>query len=58
MPPATAVTTFPVINQTSMTVTWLPGGNPLNVTSYTVVFSTEGSNITVIWVDQDDEQGT
>ncbi len=38
--PATAVTTFTGVNLTSMTVSWSPGGNPIDVTTYTVVLST------------------
>lgn len=38
--PATAVSTFSAVFATSMTVSWLPGGNPVGVTSYTVVLST------------------
>lgn len=38
--PATAVSTFSAVFPTSMTVSWLPGGNPVGVTSYTVVLST------------------
>lgn len=38
--PATTVSTFSAVYPTSMTVSWLPGGNPVGVTSYTVVLST------------------
>ncbi len=41
--PLTAVTTFTAVNLTSMTVSWLPGGNPVGVTTYTVVLSTGAS---------------
>jgi hypothetical protein len=37
--PATAVTTFTGVAFTSMTVSWLPNGNPLSRTTYTVVLS-------------------
>ncbi|MBI5239228.1 MAG: right-handed parallel beta-helix repeat-containing protein, partial [Elusimicrobia bacterium] len=39
-PPASAAATFPLVSQTSMTVAWLPGGNPVDVTTYTVVLTT------------------
>ncbi len=38
--PVTAVSTFTDVQLTSMTVSWLPNGNPVEVTSYTVVLST------------------
>ncbi|MFH1725254.1 MAG: fibronectin type III domain-containing protein, partial [Elusimicrobiota bacterium] len=38
--PATAVTTFTVVASTTMTVAWESGGNPVDVTTYTVVLST------------------
>ncbi|MFH1725741.1 MAG: fibronectin type III domain-containing protein, partial [Elusimicrobiota bacterium] len=42
-PPATAVTTFTVVNITSMTVAWDRNGNPVDVSSYTAVLSTGSS---------------
>ncbi|MBI4347439.1 MAG: hypothetical protein HY553_11325, partial [Elusimicrobia bacterium] len=42
-PPALAAQPFPGVDQTSMTVAWLAPGNPLAVTTYTVVLSTEAS---------------
>lgn len=38
--PLTAVTTFTAVESTSFTVSWLSGGNPLGMTTYTVVAST------------------
>jgi hypothetical protein len=37
--PASAVDAFTLVRYTSMTVTWLPNGNPLDVTTYTVVLT-------------------
>jgi len=41
--PLTALSTFSAVFPTSMTVSWLPGGNPVGVTTYTVVLSTGAS---------------
>ncbi|HAM36075.1 MAG TPA: hypothetical protein DCP85_09155 [Elusimicrobia bacterium] len=38
--PGTAASTFTAVYATSMTVMWSANGNPLNVTTYTVVLST------------------
>jgi hypothetical protein len=37
--PAAAAAPFPAVGSSSMTVAWLPNGNPLSVTTYTVVLS-------------------
>jgi hypothetical protein len=42
-PPASAASTFSAVTAAGMTVSWLPNGNPLSVTSYTVVLSTGAS---------------
>jgi hypothetical protein len=42
-PPASAASTFSAVAAAGMTVSWLPNGNPLSVTSYTVVLSTGSS---------------
>ncbi|MFI5361937.1 MAG: right-handed parallel beta-helix repeat-containing protein [Elusimicrobiota bacterium] len=39
-PPASAVSTFAFVAESSMSVSWSPVGNPLGVTTYTVVLST------------------
>ncbi len=41
--PAPAGVSFPVVNITSATVSWLNGGNPVDRTTFTVVLSTSGS---------------
>ncbi|TPW19891.1 MAG: hypothetical protein FD126_2233, partial [Elusimicrobia bacterium] len=38
--PLTAVSTFPVVDSASMTVVWDGAGNPLGLTTYTVVLAT------------------
>lgn len=42
-PPATAVTTFTAVHQTSMTVAWTRNSNPVGITTYTVVLTTSSS---------------
>jgi hypothetical protein len=41
--PTASPTPFAAVNVTSMTVNWLGGGNPVGVTTYTVVLSTGSS---------------
>ena len=41
--PASAVSTFSAVEVTSMSVSWSANGNPLSVTTYTVVLSTGAS---------------
>lgn len=40
---ASPAPTFPSIGESSATVSWLPNGNPVNVTTYSVVLSTGGA---------------